>query len=153
MMPTKRHPVHVRGNQRIGVESLLKRNAANEGRNFAGNFIESAEHNVLAGRLYPCLLQHIVKSWTGKPCRAHCSLAPLNARHLTAMQAAAITGAFEGIYDSVRLNLGKFGEAKSNWLLHFFADGETPIVRVEFTGFVHVIAHEEVRHRRKPAIE
>ena len=41
-------------------------NAANEGRNFAGNFIESAEHDVLARGFHSRALQNIAQSWTGK---------------------------------------------------------------------------------------
>src|SRR5258708_16759468 len=39
VVPGQWRSIHVRRDQRIGVESLLDWNAANERRNFAGNFV------------------------------------------------------------------------------------------------------------------
>ena len=37
--------------------------------------------------------------------------------------------------------------------LDFSTDRETPVVSIKFRRFEHVIAHEEVRHRREPGVE
>ena len=43
MMLRKRFAVHMRSNNRVGIERLLDRNAPNEWRDFAGDFVEPAE--------------------------------------------------------------------------------------------------------------
>ena len=69
------------------------------------------------------------------------------------MQIASVAGALERVDDRVGLDFGKLGEAERERLLHFSANRESPVVRVEFAWFVHVIAHEEVRNRSEPAVE
>src|ERR1700719_568462 len=64
VMLGQRSSIHVRGNERIGVKSLLYRNAANERRNFTGDFVEAAEHYMLAGGLHSSPNEHIATTRT-----------------------------------------------------------------------------------------
>src|SRR5437879_1400239 len=61
--------VHLQCNERIGVCCLLERNAANERRHFARNFVQPAKHDVFAVVLHAGTLQQIMPSlpgtWTG----------------------------------------------------------------------------------------
>src|SRR5580658_5976661 len=113
-MPGERRSVHVGGDDRISIERLLDGNAANERRDFAGNFVESAEHDVLAGGLHSGTLQDIAQAWAGKAGCANRALAPLNAGDLGAMQAASVAGAFEGVDDRVSLDFRKLGEIQGD---------------------------------------
>src|SRR5579863_644984 len=62
MMLRERGAVHVGSDQRVGVECFLDRYAANEGRNFARNFVEPAEHHVLPVGLHSGTLKNIAKT-------------------------------------------------------------------------------------------
>lgn len=143
----------MRGEQRVGIQGFLNWNAANEGRDFAGNLVEPAEHNMFARRLHPGALQHVVQSWAGKSRRAHRTLAPLNAGNLRAMQATAVAGALKSVNDRVGVHFRKLGQAQCECLLYFATDHEMPVIRIQFAGFVHVITYEEVWHRSEPGIE
>src|ERR1700722_11702178 len=71
--------IHVRRDQRIGVESFFDRDAANKGRDFAGNLIEAAEHDMLARGLYSGALQEFAQARTRKPRGPYGTFSPLNA--------------------------------------------------------------------------
>ena len=103
--------VHVRGDECVGVQRFLDRYAANEGRNFAGDLVEAAKHDMFAGGLHSGALQHVAQARTGESCRTHRALAPLDAGNLRAVQTAAIAGTLKRIYDGVDLKFGKLGEA------------------------------------------
>jgi hypothetical protein len=72
---------------------------ANERRDFAGNFIETAEHDVLASGLHSGALKNVAQARAGKAGSAHCTFAPLNAGDLRAMEAASVAGALERVDD------------------------------------------------------
>ena len=108
---------------------------------------------MLAGGLHSGALQNVAQAWTGKAGSAHRAFAPLDAGDLRAMEAASVAGAFEGVDDGVSFEFGEFGQAQGEGLLDFSADGETPFVSIELGWFVHVIAHEEVRHGGEPGVE
>jgi hypothetical protein len=82
MMFGQRRAVHVRGDERVGVQRLLDWNAANKWRNLAGDFVTAAKHHVLAGWFYSSALQNISQSWSGEACRAYRTFTPLNAGNL-----------------------------------------------------------------------
>ena len=48
MMLRKGCAIHMRGDERVGIQRLLDRNAANERRDFPGDFVEPAEHDMFA---------------------------------------------------------------------------------------------------------
>ena len=98
-------------------------------------------------------LQNITQARTGKTGRAHRAFAPLDAGNLRPLQTASIASALERVDDGVRLHLGQLGKAQRERLLDFSAQRETPAAGIEFARLVHVVAHEEVRHGREPAIE
>jgi len=110
VMLSERRAVHVGGDEGIGVEGFFDGDAANEGRNLAGDFIEAAEHDVLSGRLDSGALQEVAQAWAGKAGGAYRTFAPLNAGDLWAMQAAAVAGALEGVDYGVSFKFGKFGQ-------------------------------------------
>ena len=85
VMLGERRSIHVSGDQRVGVESLLEGNAANKGRDFAGNLIEAAEHDMLARGLYSGALQEFAQPRTRELRSTHCTLSPLNAGDLRAI--------------------------------------------------------------------
>src|SRR3984957_17645155 len=124
--------VHVGGDQGVGVERFLDRNAADEGRNFTRNFIEAAQHDVLAGGLNPGALQNIAQTWASEPRSSDSPLAPLYARDLRAMQAASVAGALERVDNGVRLEFLKLGQLQRQRFLHLAAQREAPVVGIEF---------------------
>src|ERR1700722_681609 len=152
-MFAQRNAIHVSGDQGIGVEGLLNRYAADEGRHFAGDFVEPAEHYVLAAGFEAGSLQNIAQARPGKARCAHGPLAPLNAGDLRALQGAAISGALQSVDHGVSFNLTEFAEGNRQGFLDFATDGEFPLLRIQFAGLVHVIANEEVRNWGKPGIK
>src|SRR5271166_3671530 len=94
----ERLSVHVGGDQGVGVESFLDGDAANERGDFAGDFVESAEHYVLACGLDSGALQDVAQAWAGEAGGAYSALAPLHAGDLRAMEAASVAGAFQGVH-------------------------------------------------------
>ena len=134
MMLGQGRSVHVRGDQRVGVERFFDRNAANERRNFARNLIESSEHDVLASRLHSGLLQNVAQARSGKPCRADRAFAPLNSRNLRTVKAASVARAFERVDDGMRFEFREIGKLEGKSFLDFSADCEAPAVRSSSLG-------------------
>ena len=145
--------IHVCGDERVGVERFFDRDAANEWRNFAWDLVEAAKHDVFAGGLHACTLQDIAQSRAAELGCAHRTFAPLDSGDLWTVKAATIAGAFQRVDDRGRLEFGKIGKRQGQLLLDFTANAQSPRGRVEFAGFVHVIAHEEVRDRCQPGIK
>src|SRR5882672_8022775 len=153
MMLGEGRSVHVGSDERNGVESFFDRDAADEGRDFAGDLVEAAKHDVLAGGFHSGALQHIAQARTRKACGANRAFAPLNAGDLRTMQTAPVAGAFERVDDRMSLDPGKLGETERERLVYFPAQREAPVVSVEFAWLVHVIPHEEVRDWSEPGVE
>lgn len=96
-MSAERGTVHVGGNQGVAVGGFLDGNAANEGGDFAGDFIQAAKHDVLAGGLDAGALQEVAQSRAGETGGPDCSFLPLNARNMRLLEGASVAGAFERI--------------------------------------------------------
>src|SRR5437660_780198 len=112
----------MRGDERIGIKGFLNRDAANEGRDFAGNFVEAAEHDLLAGGFHSGTLQYIAQARTGETGGAHRSLSPLHAGNLWTLQATAVSGALECVDDGVSLQFRKVCEAQGERLVYLSAE-------------------------------
>src|ERR1700676_4973913 len=97
----QRRAVHLSSEESIGVERLFYGNAANEWGNFAGNLVESTEHDVFAGGLDGSALQNITQTRSREARRADRALAPLHAGNLRTVQAASVPGTFQSVDDRV----------------------------------------------------
>jgi hypothetical protein len=69
------------------------------------------------------------------------------------VETATVAGALQSVDDRVHLEFREISERERERFFDFSADGEAPVGRAQFAGFVHVIAHEEVRNRRQPRVE
>src|SRR5258706_10162954 len=78
--------IHLGRNQSVGIDRFFNGNAAYERRDFAGNFVESAEHDILAGILDARFLQKNLQTRTREFRIADCAFAPLNPRNFRALQ-------------------------------------------------------------------
>jgi hypothetical protein len=117
----------VGGDQRVRVECLLDRDAANKGRHLARDFVEPAKHHMLAGSIYARLLQYIPQARTREFRRAHCTLFPLSSRHLRTIETAAVSRALQGVDYRVRFQPREFGEADREWLFDVSANRDPPV--------------------------
>src|SRR5207245_7586025 len=104
--------VHLQCNERIGVCCLLERNAANESRHLARNFVKPAKHDVFAGVLHAGTLQQIAHSWAGEAGGPNRTTLPLHAGHVWLLKSPSISGTFEGIDDTVWFELFQVGQAQ-----------------------------------------
>src|SRR5439155_17947344 len=123
---------------------LLERNAPNERRHFARNFVQPAKHDVFAGVLHAGTLQQITHSRAGEAGGPNCAAFPLHAWNMRLLKSPSISGTFEGIDGTVWFELFQVGQAQGQRILHFSADGQSPRARVERAWLVHMITHEEM---------
>src|SRR5229473_8560544 len=143
-MLVERHTVHMRGHQGVAVHRLLNWNTADEWRNFPGDFVQTAEHDVFARGFDAGVLQQVAKARTAKPGRTDGSPLPLNARNRGMMESTSITGTFQSIDNRVRFDLAEIGKAQREWFFHLPGHAEAPLSGIECSWLVHVVAHEEV---------
>src|SRR5207249_8390134 len=99
--------VHLQCNERIGVCCLLERNAPNERRHFARNFVQPAKHDVFAGVLHAGTLQQITHSRAGEAGGPNCAAFPLHAWNMRLLKSPSISGTFEGIDGTVWFELDR----------------------------------------------
>src|SRR5215467_14475092 len=90
--------VHLRCDQGFGIQGLLDRDASNERRNLPWDFIQPAEHHMLAAGLYASLLQNIAQPRPRELRSTHGALAPLNAWNLRSMKTTPIPRALERVH-------------------------------------------------------
>ena len=96
-MADQRRSVHVGSDQRVRIHCFLNRDAADEGRHLAGNFIETAKHYMLAVGFYSRPLEEVAQARSGEARRAHRAALPLHARNLGLLKAAPVSRALQGI--------------------------------------------------------
>ncbi len=110
-MASERRSVHVSGDQRVRIGGFLDRDAANERRHLAGNFIETAKHYMLAGRFYSRPLEQIAQARSGEASRSHRAALPLHARNLGLLKTASVSRALQCVGDGVRLQFRQVGQS------------------------------------------
>src|ERR1700680_1528005 len=103
-MRRKRDAVHPDSNQSVDVQGLFDWNTSHKSRHIAGNFVEPAKHDVLAGRLHACSLQHINKARSGETGIAHGAALPLDAWNFGILKRAAVARALQSVGDRVLLD-------------------------------------------------
>jgi hypothetical protein len=142
--------VHVRGNQGVAVQRFFNRDAADEGRDFARDLIESAKLDVLCCLFQAGFFEERLKAGPGEPGIADRAFAPLDSGNPRGLKRAAVARALQRVGDGMDGDFREIGERQRDRFFYLSGDGHLPSCHVDFGGLEHVIADKEVIDGRDP---
>ena len=108
---------------------------------------------MLPGFLYTCPHQNIAQTRARETSGANRPSLPLNTRNVRLLESAAIPCALQRIGNIMAFKFTQLSKTQCERPFDFAADTQTPLHRIQCTGFVHVVADEEMGHRCKPGVE